>query len=169
MAEKGRLPKESWKQNDNYKKRRMSYGTIVTRSQTPFNRIKITDSDMDFFSNGALHHPSNKPHLMVSMVGEYGAIPRTIVTRSAANKLQLDKDLVKIMKDYKKLAKTDPLIKELKEYQKENPNLLNPDAAVREVPEGATSETEEQSSAEDKTNSGYESSAGETTGSDLSS
>ncbi|KAF8772025.1 hypothetical protein HNY73_019373 [Argiope bruennichi] len=160
---KRRLPKENWKIHDHYD-RRMNYGNILTRSQTPFNRIKNTNSDMDFFADGVLHHPSTKPHLMVSMVGENGAIPRTIVTRSAAKQLQLDKKLLQALKEYKKLSKTDPLIKELKEYQKENPNLLNPEGAVEEV-----MESEEQSSAEQKASSGYESTTGgETTDSESS-
>ncbi|GIY27201.1 ATP-dependent DNA helicase [Caerostris darwini] len=118
-----RLPAQSFKAHDLYNKR-VSFAATMTRSQTAFNRVDNSKADMEFFSNGILHHPSSMPHVLVAMIGENGAIPRTTVTRSFANRLKVDSKLTKVLDNYIIAADTDPLIRELKKYQAEH-NMRN--------------------------------------------
>ncbi|GIY33665.1 ATP-dependent DNA helicase [Caerostris darwini] len=111
-----RVPPQSFKAHDVYSKR-VSFGNTMTRSQTAFHRLDNTKTDMEFFSNGICHHPSNMPHLLVAMIGENGAIPRTTITRSTANRLSVDSKLTKIIDNYIAISETDPHIQELKKYQ----------------------------------------------------
>ncbi|GFY57205.1 uncharacterized protein TNIN_324391 [Trichonephila inaurata madagascariensis] len=79
-----------------------SCNRIVTRSQTPFVRIKNTPSDLALFLDAGAHSPPDMPHLMVTLKGPNGAIPSTIITRSMGQHLEIDKKLCSEVDRYKK-------------------------------------------------------------------
>lgn len=91
---------ETWKLHDSYKPG-VSYNRIVTRSQTPFLRLRNTDSDLDLFCDPSRHHPPGKPHLMETLKGRYGSIPRTMITKSTARYILEDEDLIAEVNSYK--------------------------------------------------------------------
>lgn len=99
--EKRQEHNELWKFHDSYDNG-VSCNRIVTRSQTAFNRIRNTPSDLDLFGDASRHHPPGKPHLMVTLKGEYGSIPRTIVTRSLGKHIPISEELCKEVNEYKK-------------------------------------------------------------------
>lgn len=80
----------------------VSYNRIVTRSQTAFLRVRNTPSDLDLFADPSRHQPPDMPHLMETLKGEYGAIPRTIITRSTGQYIDVDEELIEKLKPYKK-------------------------------------------------------------------
>ncbi|GBM54551.1 hypothetical protein AVEN_184253-1 [Araneus ventricosus] len=92
---------EAWLKHDPYKPG-VSTSRITTRSQTAFARIRNSESEIKLFADGSRHHPPKKIHLMVTMKGEYGGIPRTILTRSTAQFLVENEELCEALQDYKK-------------------------------------------------------------------
>lgn len=90
-----------WRSHDLYVPG-ISCKRTVTRSQTPFNRIKHTQSDLELFADSTAYHPPGFQHLIETLKGLFGAIPRTIVTRSCCGKLIVDKELCKKVDNYKK-------------------------------------------------------------------
>ncbi|GBO45876.1 hypothetical protein AVEN_70872-1 [Araneus ventricosus] len=103
---KGDEPNE-WRLHDLYAPG-VSSSRIVTRSQTAFVRIKNSKSDLDLFADPDRHQPPGQPHLMEIMKGKYGAIPRTIMTRSSARHLSESKELCRMMEMYKNYAPSAP-------------------------------------------------------------
>lgn len=92
--------KESWLLHDTYEPG-VSCNRIVTRSQTAFLRVKNTPSDLELFSDPSRHQPPGMPHLIELLKGEYGSIPRTIITRSTGQYIDIDKELCEKLKPYK--------------------------------------------------------------------
>ncbi|GBN31660.1 hypothetical protein AVEN_97392-1 [Araneus ventricosus] len=86
----------------------VSSSRIVTRSQTAFNRIKNSKSDLDLFADPDRHQPPGQPHIMEIMKGKYGAIPRTIMIRSSARHLSESKELCRMMEMYKSYVPPTP-------------------------------------------------------------
>ncbi|GBN80978.1 hypothetical protein AVEN_271622-1 [Araneus ventricosus] len=107
MSSKGNERSKSKSNNEDILRRHdiykpgVTFHRPVTRSQTPFNRIKKSMSDLDLFSDSSAYHPPGLPHLMETLKGPYGAIPRTIITRSGASKLEINKELCKQVDKYK--------------------------------------------------------------------
>lgn len=91
---------EDWKRHDIYDLD-TSENRILTRSQTPFIRIKNTESDLELFAEPKRHKPAGLPHLMTTLKGRYGAVPRTIVTKVAGEHFSESKDLCKRVNLYK--------------------------------------------------------------------
>ena len=97
---KGSKKNETWKLHDTYETG-VSFNRIVTRSQTAYLRLRNTESDMDLFCDSSRHHPTGKPHLMETLKGRYGSIPRTIITKSIAKYIDEDEDLIQEVNSYK--------------------------------------------------------------------
>ncbi|GFV99604.1 uncharacterized protein TNCV_5079661 [Trichonephila clavipes] len=91
---------DDWRKHDTYQTG-VSYSRIPTRSQTAFMRVENGKKELGLFSNPRQHQPPNKPHLLATMKGEYGNIPRTIITRSTAGRLSPTKKLCEALEDYK--------------------------------------------------------------------
>lgn len=91
---------EDWKKHDIYDLD-TSGNRILTRSQTPFIRIKNTESDLELLADSKRHKPPGLPHLMTTLKGRYGAVPRTIVTKDAGEHFPVSKDLCKRVNLYK--------------------------------------------------------------------
>lgn len=100
-SKKNNTPSDNWRKHDIYHPG-VSANRIVTRSQTAFLQIKNTPSDLDLFADASRHQPPDQPHLMDTMKGTYGAIPRTIITRSTGKYIPVSDDLTKKMDVYKK-------------------------------------------------------------------
>ncbi|GIY86798.1 uncharacterized protein CDAR_458681 [Caerostris darwini] len=92
-----------WKDHDIYDLG-ISTSRMLTRSQTPFLRIKNTPSDIALFTDPTAHEPPGMQHLMVTLKGQHGAIPNTIVTRSSGEYLDINDDLVREVNKYKKYS-----------------------------------------------------------------
>lgn len=91
-----------WKLHDTYKEG-VCCSRTVTRSQVCFNVIRNTPSDLELFADKGKHQPEGLPHLMVTLKGDYGAIPRTVVTRKLGEKLKIREELCRRVDEYKKL------------------------------------------------------------------
>lgn len=91
---------DSWKLHDIYAED-VSSNRIVTRSQTAFLRIKNTSSDVELFADKKKHQPKNMPHLMNTLKGTYGAVPKTIITRSCGRHIPVSEELCKKVDLYK--------------------------------------------------------------------
>ncbi|GFQ68694.1 uncharacterized protein TNCT_365491 [Trichonephila clavata] len=98
---KDRGAADDWR-NHNIYDLKASCNRIVTRSQTPFVRIKNTPSDLALFLDAGAQSPPEMPHLMETLKGPYGAIPSTIITRSMGQHLEIDKELCTEVNKYKK-------------------------------------------------------------------
>ncbi|GBO39896.1 hypothetical protein AVEN_31786-1 [Araneus ventricosus] len=110
-----------WKMHDLYAPG-VSFNRIVTRSQTAFNRIKNSESDLDLFADPDRHQPPGQPHIMEILKGKYGAIPRTIITRSTASHLSESEDLCRMMEMYKSYVPPTPEEAELPSAKETTPD-----------------------------------------------
>jgi len=93
--------KPKWMLHDTYAPG-VSFNRIVTRSQTAFLRVKNSPSDLDLFSDSSRHQPPGMPHLIETLKGEYGSIPRTIITKSSGQHIDIDETLCDKLIPYKK-------------------------------------------------------------------
>ncbi|GFY78831.1 uncharacterized protein TNIN_2121 [Trichonephila inaurata madagascariensis] len=107
---------DDWRKHDTYQTG-VSYSRIPTRSQTAFVRVENGKKELDLFSNPRQHQPPNKPHLLATMKGGYGNIPRTIITRSTAERLPPTETLYEALEDYKNYQ--PPETADSSEFQKE--------------------------------------------------
>lgn len=104
-----------WKRHDIYLEGTCCSRT-VTRSQVGFVRIENTQSDLDLFVDDAKQHPPGMPHLMTTLKGEYGAVPRTSITRTLVQCIPLLSSLCAEINKYKTatvtFVKRNDIIKE---------------------------------------------------------
>ncbi|GIY73663.1 uncharacterized protein CDAR_186651 [Caerostris darwini] len=122
-----------WREHDLYEPG-CSFSRVVTRSQTAFCRIKNTDSDLEMFSNPLKHQPPGHAHVMEIMKGQYGAIPRTIITRSTGQYLTVSEDLINKLEPYKNFdpvaadaGKTEEELEEMAKKLEQLPELSSED------------------------------------------
>lgn len=92
--------KEMWKLHDIYAEG-ACYGRVLTRSQMAFVRIKNTESDTELFAVNMKHDPPGMPHLMTTLKGLYGAVPRTKITRRFAQNVSVSETLCTAIDKYK--------------------------------------------------------------------
>ena len=95
---------DDWRKHDIYDLgvARCSPGSrILTRSQAAFIKLKNTESDIKLFSDARRHHPPGLPHLITTLKGPLGAIPRTIVTENVAKYYPVSEKLCERVDLYK--------------------------------------------------------------------
>lgn len=110
---------EDWKKHDIYDLN-TSENRVLTRSQTAFIRVKNTESDLELFAEAKRHNPPGLPHLMTTLKGRYGAVPRTIVTKDVGEHLPVSKGLCEKVNFYK-TARQHIEDEEGMEMKKKNP------------------------------------------------
>ena len=94
------MANDSWKHHDIYSED-VSCNRIVSRSQTAFLRLKNTGSDLNLFCDKDKHQPATMPHLINTLKGHYGAVPRTIITRSMGKHIPVSEELCEKVDLYK--------------------------------------------------------------------
>ncbi|GIY85866.1 hypothetical protein CEXT_397611 [Caerostris extrusa] len=109
-----RGPPQSFKVHDVYSNR-VSFGNTMTRSQTAFHRLDNTKSQTWSFLKWNLSPTIQHASRIGRNDRENGAIPRTTITRSTANRLSVDSKLTKIIDNYITLSETDPHIQRVEE------------------------------------------------------
>lgn len=133
---------ERWKHHDIYAEG-ACYSRVVTRSQIAFVRIKNTESDTELFADNTKHHPPGMPHLMTTLLGFYGAVTRTKITRRFAQYVSVSKTLCTALDKYKTATVTDVKGKEeIKEgavEKDETVEKLDEDSKKKESKEEKTS------------------------------
>lgn len=111
--------KNKWKLHDIYAEGNC-YDRVVTRSQVAFIQIKNTKSDLKLLADNRKHQPPGMPHLMTTLKGEYGAVPKTIISRRFAQYVPVSEALCTAVNKYKTAIVTDVKTKEkIKEYKVE--------------------------------------------------
>ena len=91
---------DRWQLHDLYSEA-ISSNRVVTRSQIAFALIRNTESDTELFADISKHHPPSMTHLMNTLKGEYGAVPRTKINRKLAANIEISEDLCKAIDKYK--------------------------------------------------------------------
>ena len=91
---------DRWKLHDIYPEG-VCYNRVVTRSQVAFLLIRNTESDTELFADSTKHHPPKMTHLLNTLKGEYGAMPRTKITRQLAVHIKVSESLCTVIDGYK--------------------------------------------------------------------
>lgn len=106
---------DRWKLHDIYPER-IYHNKVITRSQIAFILIRNTESDTALFADNTRHHPPKMTHLMNTLKGQYGAVPRTKITRELAKYVEVSETLCNTIDKYKTVI--FPAIKEDKVKEK---------------------------------------------------
>lgn len=102
---------DKWKLHDIYAESSCC-SRVVTRAQVAFIKIKNTESDLKLFADNRKHQPPGMLPLMNTLKGEYGAVPRTIITRKVAQYVPVSETLYTEINKYKTIEVTDVVTNE---------------------------------------------------------